>query len=372
MVTMKKVVLLNYTGSESNWGCQATSSHLVDLIKKRPKISLEFIDIEYRVGFYRKLLNKIRMMLSFLILHQQFAYFFSEVFRFLHPLERDNLKKIKDCDILILNGEGSLHGFTSELIKFIQYLSYASKLGKEVITVNQSLYFDNKKAKRYLKEVYRYSSINFFREPISIKNSESLNIKTTHLVPDAAFLNYYFNTDEIYSSLKLPSKYILVSGSILLTKDSQSFFSFIDKLKNHYKLPVIFLASCEADKALENIVKDYYQYDYYDDDDLGFEQLQKIIKGSEFFISGRFHMNIFSACAGKMFIPFISNTNKMQGLVNLLDYPINPLDLNTLDIDQEFEKIKKIINERQVLESYISKNSKILVEKVERNYAKIF
>jgi len=368
---MKKVVLLNYTGSESNWGCQATSSNLLSLIKKRPEISLEYIEIESKVSFYRRILNKIRMILSFLIVHQKFTYFFSEFFKFLHPLERENINKLKNCDILILNGEGSLHGFTSELIKFIQYLSYTSKLDKEIITVNQSLHFDNKKAKKYLKEVYRYSRINFFREPISFENSVLLNIKHSYLVPDAAFLNCNLNSDELYSSSKIPKKYILASGSILLTKESQSFFSLIDKLKNYYKYPVVFLASCEADKELKNLIKQHYNYEYLDNVDVNFEQVQKIMMGAEFFISGRFHMNIFSACVGKLFIPFESNTEKMQGLIDLLDYPLNPLNLSNFDVDQEFKKIQRIIQESEVLERKIFYKSKVLAAKLEQSYENI-
>lgn len=368
---MVKVVLLNHTGKESNWGCQATSANLVNLLSRAEDISIDFIDIEYRGGFYRKLLNKIRSLFSFVILNQKQVQLFSNIFKYLHPLENENINKIEDCDILILNGEGSLHGFTSELIKFIQYLSLANKLGKKVFTLNQSLYFDNYRVRKYLKELFKYSEINYFREQLSVDNAKLLNVKKLKLVADAAFLNHRIKTDKIDSNIDLPANYILASGSVVLTEQSDSFFDILNKIKGYYNLPIIFIASCEVDKALKHVIIKKHNFVYYDNNDLNFLQVQKLIKGSEFLVSGRFHLNIFSACVGKLFIPFVSNTKKMQGLVNLLDYPINPIRTNNLNIDEEFGQINKFIEKKEELELHLYERSKKLAFEVEKSYEQL-
>ena len=46
------------------------------------------------------------------------------------------------------------------------------KLGKKSYPYTKAGKAAYKKAKRYLKELYRYSDLNFFREPISIDNSK--------------------------------------------------------------------------------------------------------------------------------------------------------------------------------------------------------
>lgn len=362
------ILILNYTGNDSNWGCQATSKNIITLLNRTNNISLEYIEIEDNGSKYRKLLSKLRFEIMNRIINDSLVKFFTNIFKYIHPLEMENINKIDSCDILILNGEGSLHGYNNELMKFIQYLMYAKKLAKSVYIINHSLQFDNDDAKKFLKILYKYSDKNYFREKLSYDNSKVLNIKNCYIVPDAAFLNYYINTDKVELKVKLPSKYILASGSIILSKNNTSYFKLLKKLQIYYELPVIFIASCNVDKSLKELVTKKYGFIYLDDKDLSVDQVQKLIKNSDFFYSGRFHLNIFAATVGKIFIPFKSNTIKMQGFLNLIDYPLDEIDIDSLNQKKEFEKIIHLMSQKKEVETRIYEKTAIQVKNLENAY----
>lgn len=367
------ILLLNYTGNESNWGCQATSKNLISMISKKSNISLDSIDIEYQGSFYRMQLNRIRFYTVSLIPINYMVSFFTRIFKLLHPLELENIKKINNSEILILNGEGSLHGYNYELMKFLQYAAYAKEINKKVFIVNHSLQFDNDQSKKYLEKLYKHSDMNFFREEFSIKNSKLINVSNSYLVPDAAFLNYYINTDKVdLSHVQIPKKYILASGSIALKNNSRGYFDLLQMLGEYYKLPIVFIASCEVDKSFEKLVSIEYGFLYYDDTTLCVEHVQKLIKESEFFYSGRFHLNIFAATAGKIFIPFKSNTVKMKGFLNLIQYPMEEIDFDGVDVNSRFKSIVDVISSsKDVIEKKLLENAKKIAQDIERKYMEL-
>lgn len=365
------ITILNYTGNESNWGCQATSKNMIKLLKYSygNDISFKFIDIEYSGSIYRRLLNKIRFKSINIILKN--IVLFTNIFKIFHPLENSNLEKINNCDLLILNGEGSLHGYNSELIKFIQYLGYAKLIGVETAIINHSLQFDNDNSKKYLEILYKYSNKNYFREGLSLNNAKEINVKNLYIVPDAAFLNYEIDTSSILIN-NLPKDYILSTGSVILKNNNHElYFTLLKKLSDYYNLPVLYIASCDVDKNFKDLVINKYSFTYFDNNDLSVEQVQKCIKDSFFFYSGRFHPNIFSASVGKLFIPFNSNTVKMQGFLNLIDYPIQEIDLNKIDLNIEFNKIIEFIKDKLIIEKNLLINSNKQVSNLKKHYKKI-
>jgi len=365
-----KITILNYTGKEANWGCQATSNNIIQLFKKYSddNISFEFIEIEYKGNKFRKLMNKIRLKLIDFILNN--LVIFTNLFKYLYPIEKSNIEKIENCDMLILNGEGSLHGYNAELIKFVQYLAYAKKMGKKTAIINHSLQFDNEKAKRYLSKLYTYSDINYFREELSLNNAKTIGIENIYLVPDAAFLNYEIDTTKVLVD-NLPSRYIASSGSVIIKENNKEYFDLLTKLGKHYDLPIVFIASCEVDKNLKEMVTEEYGFIYFDETQLQVAQVQKVIKDSQFFYSGRFHLNIFAATAGKIFIPFISNTVKMQGFLNLIDYPIKEISIKNIDVDSTFNILINFLDNNKDIENYLLDSSKKHVAELYKKYKEL-
>lgn len=365
-----KITILNYTGNESNWGCQATSRNIIKLLSKDKKdINFNFIELEYGETKYRKIVNKLRFKLIDVILKK--TKLFTKILSLFHNLEDENIEKIDKCDLLILNGEGSLHGYNNELIKFVQYLAYAKSIHKKTAIINHSLQFDNANAKKYLEVLYKFSDINYFREELSLNNAKEINVKNSYLVPDAAFLNYEIDTSNINININIPKKYILASGSVVLKDNNLEYFELLIKLSMHFNLPVVFIASCDVDKNFKKLLKEQFEYIYLDDNDLDVDSVQKLIKDSEFFYSGRFHLNIFAATVGKIFIPFVSNTVKMQGFLNLIKYPIKEIDLKDLNVEEKFSEITNFLEELNNINNTLRDNSKDIVDKLYSKYKKL-
>lgn len=366
-----RLTILNYTGKQSNWGCQATSKNLLMLLNKsfKENLSLQTIDLGFSGNILGKIVNKLRYYLAFMVTDNKSITF--RLFTFLAQFEGTNIRKIKNCDVLILNGEGSLHGYNSELIKFVHYLSYADLLNKKVYIINHSLQYDNKKAEKYLKILYKHSYINFFRERLSLVNGTSANASKSYVVPDAAFLNYYNDLQKVNLYHPIPHKYILASGSVILKESNHEYFDLLQQLGQYYQTPIIFIASCNVDKQLKPYITTHYNWTYLDNTDLNVEQVQTLIKKSMFFYSGRFHLNILSAISSKVFIPFKSNTIKMEGLLELLSYPMKEIDLDHFDTNLTFQSITQLILNKDKIESQLNQACKKIVETVEYMYQKI-
>ncbi len=217
---------------------------------------------------------------------------------------------------------------------------------------------------------YKYSDINYFREGLSLNNAKSIGVKKLHLVPDAAFLNYEINTKDVTID-NLPPKYIASSGSVVLKENDTDYFDLLVKLANHYDLPIVFIASCEVDKNLKLMVEKRYGFIYFDETQLDIAQVQKVIKDSEFFYSGRFHLNIFATTVGKIFIPFVSNTIKMQGFLDLIKYPLDEISINKIEIDTVSANIIKFIAKNKELESHLLDRSQKQVSSLYEKYKEL-
>ena len=73
-------------------------------------------------------------------------------------------------------------------------------------------------------------------------------------------------------------------------------------------------------------------------------------------LSGRYHCCIFSAMAGCPFVPFHSNyTEKNNGLMELLKYPIDPFDYVKDSNESVMQEIVNIINNREVYKELLKK-----------------
>ena len=70
---------------------------------------------------------------------------------------------------------------------------------------------------------------------------------------------------------------------------------------------------------------------------IGFPAIKGILEKSKFVVSGRHHLNVFSLLANKPFITFESNTWKIEGVCEMLDYNSNfEMDLSKKNLDVEF------------------------------------
>ena len=308
-----------------NWGGQATSSGLKLLVESNYP-DAEFVPLNEPPlpGKYIPWLrNHLNRKLADAILDD-------DVRRTGECLKRLSvpLGLFDGFDTVCFNGEGAIHSRSGHLIRLMGMLYYFKRQGAFVSVSNQTVDLgQNALAQKVVSKVYRTVDYVAAREPVSLRELASLGIKA-ELVADAAYALPRLTPEQIEkhtAHLGLPKRFIGVTGSSALKKSSVSIMDFILNLvREHYQLPIVFLANAKTDIALAEALRQKHGFMIIKPP-VKYEQAMAVVARAEWIIGGRQHPNIFAAMHHVPFIPFCGNTHKMQGVVELLGYPLNVL-----------------------------------------------
>ncbi|MCW8821293.1 MAG: polysaccharide pyruvyl transferase family protein, partial [Sulfurovum sp.] len=92
-------------------------------------------------------------------------------------------------------------------------------------------------------------------------------------------------------------------------------------------VPIYFLANTKTDMYLAKKLKEKYGFSIFSVPEKH-DRAMAVIAKAYIVIGGRQHPNIFAAMQGVPFIPLQGNTHKMEGVVELLNYPLPVLKWN--------------------------------------------
>ena len=235
---------------------------------------------------------------------------------------------IKYCDILLFNGEGTLHDSVG--INMFEKCKYAKQLGKKVYLIN-TVWQNNQNVEHYLD----YFDLIACRESFSFKNIPDKYKAKSIIVPDLTFYN------------KLNCK-----------KDNQRKLIFTDSV-----IPEI---TDELKKIADKYHSDFYYLNFNENEDakyLSEETLAKLQKDS-LIITGRFHALTMGLKYQIPTLAYPSNTYKIQGLLcdaGLSEYCMTNFDISKSQIDKFINYNHNAFIEKSIL---YSENAKKQIEKL--------
>lgn len=363
-----KITILNDTSRNTNWGCAATMNGLRHALMKvfdQSTIdSLELQPLPYKK--IKLLRNRAEGAVAKCLMDPRHST--AQLVALLKNLNFDFRESLLP-DLLVLNGEGGIHSKSGHLVRFLGIAKLFKELGVKVLAVNQSVDLDiDSRYSRVVKAVYNELDFVSVREPVSLRLIHQIGVPNAVLVPDAAFSVEPVN-DEVEnrarSELELPERYVCLTGSSDITKRAGSkFLQVYESLKQVAGLPVIMMASTKTDRALARILTTHDPSVKVITDAYDYRTAVAVISGAELLVGGRFHPIIFAARQGTAVVPFKGNTHKMEGLMELLSYPVAPVDWNRLDDCQQ--QIDRVLNNRQALATLLSVNSEKLSGELNR------
>ena len=357
---------MNYSRAEANWGCKATSKWLLLLIKKQIpnsriiKKPVIFLDEDSHENFFKEMPRDIDGIDSYL--HSQLNS---------NPFFED----IEWADIVVLNGEGGMHEYEPWRAEpYLRLLSvYAVKKifsKKKLIIVNQTVDYWNPNFGEWIKTVYRKCDHLYVREPLSLQRLKSLGLDQAKLVPDAAFLTRSTSPDKVNRFLKRRN---INNGFIGLFFGQTMGYADIKKIENYFLnlcnfgRQVVLFAAPWPDFDVAQVLKKKYNVPV-----IGLEAYPEllcgILKKASIISSGRFHCCILSAIAGTPFVPFSSNTYKIEGLVELLDYRVPVLDFEKSSLNKIMASVNEIWMKRYQLKEIIRRKALDMTEKTISGY----
>lgn len=346
MTKKKKVLLINDTTGWYHFGCTATSEAL--------KLSIE------KAGYDLDSISIAETYKITLTPDTAQAFLSEENFRMFCEANTDFIESIREADILMINGEGTLHGVRQAPLSLL-YLAYASKkfLGKTVEIVNHSPYpqddlsLDNPA----IVDIYRlvYQTIDFaaVREPVSLELIRSLGgnaIQSFDCMPlyirekykphgQKAEKTLLVAGSAAWLNLNIPSA---ERGEVQQHQDSISrFIEYINAMQDKgYNVRFLHCAEQEDEqilggrKALPGVFKpakddtEFLEFIFQLDPDLRdsvdviraqtLDEWLGHIEAATMLVSGRFHHTIAASCFGTPFVVLNSNTPKIQGMVRAL------------------------------------------------------
>ncbi len=194
-------------------------------------------------------------------------------------LQRDGvLSEVGDADVIVMNGEGSMHNGKPQFAKKMQYMRSMLDAGKAVYLVN-TVWQNN--PSDYDDVLQRLSGIQV-REVMSQKDLLDRHGIESRLFPDLAY----------FATLKKARNPVHYHGKIVMTDFySNEFEAFVK------------LTRAEALK-----------YPFVDMLSSNWDDLIASLKTAEMLITGRHH-GVFAACRAEIpFVAFGGNTHKIEGI----------------------------------------------------------
>ncbi|MDC3131992.1 polysaccharide pyruvyl transferase family protein [Pelagibacteraceae bacterium] len=304
---MYNAILFNDTSDEMHQGCNLVINSIKKLLKK----------------------NKIRLIYSI-----PSSVDWSEDLKLKEIINKSKI------NLIIVNGEGSIHHDSFRAFNLIKVGYLGKKLKVKTFLINCT-FASNNKITRDSLENFDLISV---REKRSMLELNKINIKSI-VVPD---LSFYSNFDKYNNNAKnYKSNNITLSDSVFI-KDTISLYKFSKKNKynfypilSFYKINFFNLKSWLGllKFVFKNLtyrlfrIKNYsnYYFRYYGT--LTPNNYVKKILNSKLFITGRYHSVCIAIMLRKPFISLKSNTFKIEELLN--DIGINRLrvldNLNSLD-----------------------------------------
>ncbi len=275
---------------------------------------------------------------------------------------------IRACDIVVINGEGSIYDRRRKgrVLLFLAYLA-AEHMDTECVLVNHTADVSDPLVREAAATVYPLLDDVVFREPRSARACEALlpGDVEDHLGADAAFRHRpiddreawcrvverdgYFSVWPDSAERVDPSEpYVCVGGSSIYRRPDRpeydpvpAFVSVCQRLERDVA-PVVLTASCSTDAEIMRPVAA----------ELGLPlvgprtpvtQAIDLLGNATVYVGGRWHPSVYAATGGTPVVTLTANTYKTEGIVEHLGLDAPTFD--ALALHAEVDRIVDLVAE---------------------------
>ncbi len=414
-----------------NWGAQATSQALYEIMTRDHAISgivpssyklVSSVPVLYSSIFpksllYRKIPIRFEIILGKISKRLRDKDFITHdieqsVRRFLKLKNKyarlnDLYEKIKECDAVVINGEGSIifSKPTERVALFLVFiLRISQQMSKKTFLLNTMISYSPKSS--IIDDQFEKQLICALKKcnGIGVRDTFSYNIikrltpeiGSVKYIPDALFswrdkfqetwiedfTNNKFQPKGILASRKLRNfsfnqSYICISGSSAINNQNRegaidSFVSLIKRLEK-FQVPLLLVPACSGDRFLYKVSRLT---------GIGIIPLNAdvneggaILANARVFISGRYHPSILASLGGTPCIFLKSNSHKTLSLQTVLGYesPLKEYDAvpNGHDIENIYKETKYFLRNNSNVRNKILSTVNVLSQKAKLQNEKL-
>ncbi|MCW5947009.1 MAG: polysaccharide pyruvyl transferase family protein [Fimbriimonadales bacterium] len=363
------ITVVNYTGNRSNWGSQATSAELLKQLE----------EVCGAVSFHLVPLRKSRMIDGYVgkvfgrpimkALANSTAQGDRLLLRMSRLLFAEDFDRAMESDCVVFQPEGTMDGLKfSSGARLLLLPTALSAAKKQVLCLNGSAESFSEAFERCIAGAFsRYSHVAT-REPVSAKYLERLGVKNVDVIPDMAFMTepaseLSFNCLSNFAG----RDYLVAAGSAILRQVPwREHFRVINEIANEHKLGVVWLTAAPAtEKTIGRLLETHaYPNIVRIPKSATYQEVARVIADARFVIGGRYHMNIIAAALGTPFVPMPSGSHKTEGLLQLLDYPIDVVRFE--DTARLAEVSSQVLGDRDQLSKKLRNETEALRRTIEQ------
>lgn len=393
-----RILLLNDTSTADNIGCRITSQGLTNLLTSNGAVQIERVSSKYKpAGFddfasglslcpltwgeklrtswnqfiqnlppglsrwIRKIQDSSPVVDACLWISNRFPHLaplfnatrnFKLDFKFdiwmkwVHSLviqDPEIIRKIDQSDVVILNGEGTLHHDHRNVLSLMALLKLAQLRNKPTAVVNATLQALHP---QFLEQVIKKSTKVVVRDRASFSYLQKEGVPCD-LGADCAFYSDFRAGLEGSDLPRLDPKQkncFITAGARGVLNRSKIIYKIIMWAKKR-GYSVYYLSLTSADTKLANYLQNAGVPGITFPPD-AWPYIIPFLKQAHLIVSGRHHINIFSILAKVPFIPLSSNTWKIHGTCELLRWPV-PVVETQLEFRKVLEKLPHYLSSKE-------------------------
>lgn len=307
---VRQIALLMDNRGDTNWGSQATTNALVQLIQQRfPGARISGVPRhEVKPGkIFRDYVDRVAPDMVTEEAGKNFL---------VRYLLTKNLAPVwRSSDLIIVNGEGTLHP-QKQLRRWLPAICLLQRrYPKPMWIVNTSISFRGSDQEMMFDQFLRCASYIAVRDHYSYRELQEHGIACTQAA-DCAFLTEPSSAEPILRTLGVKGPYAVLTGSIESKSWSMDILRSVVEHLRDKGLAVVFTSSTTQDELLyKKLHMDIPLVTHVDAD---YRVLMGLQAGAEILVGGRYHPTILAALTGTPFVALPSNTTKMDALMEVL------------------------------------------------------
>lgn len=225
---------------------------------------------------------------------------------------------LASTDVVVINGEGSIHHNSMRALAILALMRTATEAGKKTLLMNATLQHMDEEL---LRLVLSPAALVHVREGASKALLDEIGIPSV-VTADLAFLAL---DDESVTRTRLldASRYILITGGVAVDGDAMTHLcQTVESVGLH---PVYFSIGDGGETNLAKEVCSRLNVPLVEATDFGLKELIDFFRQFPCAISGRHHINVYLMRAGVPFVSLPSNTWKVEQTLKFVGYPRVPV-----------------------------------------------
>jgi polysaccharide pyruvyl transferase WcaK-like protein len=383
MIKTKKVLFLNDTENCYHHGCNGTSYAIKQKLRENNFVVESITTLEYQTA-------------TDCVVEKLDDFDSDSFFQKWKTRYSSFLEKMTEHDVILINGEGTLHN-VNYVVLFLLYYAYIAKTkyNKNVQIINHSCFPDDCVIVENAFNLSIYKKVYAVLDTIVVRDSYSYKIVKEQMGLNNVFLGFdslclYIETYFKKQETILPkNEYILITGgvSIFNRNFTKIYIEIIKILENLFgNTPIYFLLGEEKTTPPDDItllknlnrkrkICNFFSKEKFDINGINkiknlnlirannIDEWLSIIQNAKFLISGRFHHSIAAFFLSIPFILFESNTPKTLFISETLNNnnPITSKSKCYKDVLRQFsDRVANIkIVDNQALKQDLIKKAKL-------------